>query len=253
MCALSSAYASDDLTNLEDRIDSWHLTEARRVLERLGPEAREKPKARYLFGKLLFHEGDYKRAHVELRRAIEGARAEIGWKALRNMAAQTENVFSGLKKTQGASGRFLYRYVNGPDSLLVPYAEETLDSQLAALDAILGDRPDFPIEIDILPDVEALAAATGLAVEQIERTGTVGVTKYARVMIISPRNLAAGYPWLDTLAHELTHLIITRASRNRSPIWLQEGIAKLLERRWRGDPYSSLSPEEAYLLDRAAR
>jgi tetratricopeptide (TPR) repeat protein len=72
-------------------------------------------------------------------------------------------------------------------------------------------------------------------------------------MIVSPRVLATGYPWLDTLAHELTHLVITRVSRNRAPIWLHEGIAKLYERMWQQNELGSLSPEEAYLLDRAAR
>jgi tetratricopeptide (TPR) repeat protein len=246
-------YAAEDLASLEDKIDSWHLTEARRILERLDAATRDKPKARYLFGRLLFHEGDYARALEELRRAIESARAEMSWKALRDVAEQSNDVFSGMVKIKGRSGRFVYRFEEGPDSLLIPYAEETLSKQLDALAVALGDRPNFPIEIDIMPEIEDLAGATGLTVEQIERTGTVGVTKFARVMIISPRRLAAGYPWLDTLAHELTHLIITRASRNRSPIWLHEGVAKLFERLWRNEAFGSLTPEEAYLLDRAAR
>jgi tetratricopeptide (TPR) repeat protein len=72
-------------------------------------------------------------------------------------------------------------------------------------------------------------------------------------MIISPRKLATGYPWLDTLTHEFTHLIITRISNNHAPIWLHEGIAKLLEPRWREETFGTLTPEEAYLLDRASR
>ncbi|MCP4675942.1 MAG: hypothetical protein GY854_10635 [Deltaproteobacteria bacterium] len=248
-----TAALADDLARLEEEIDSWHLKEARTTLERLDDSLKDTPRALYLTGKLLFCEGDYSKAAAELRRAIEGAKAELGWKALRNMAAQAERVFMDLSVKQGSSGQFVYRFANGPDALLVPYAEETLVRQLDALQQALGDRPDFVIEIDILPDVEALAAASGLSVEQVERTGTVGVTKYGRVMIISPRGLAMGYPWLDTLAHELTHLAITRVSRNRAPIWLHEGIAKLLERRWRGEQLGVLTPEEAYLLDRAAR
>jgi tetratricopeptide (TPR) repeat protein len=52
-------------------------------------------------------------------------------------------------------------------------------------------------------------------------------------MATSPRALIAGYPWLDTLSHELTHYVVNRASRNTVPIWLHEGIAKTEERRWR--------------------
>ncbi|HEX6272091.1 MAG TPA: hypothetical protein VFZ53_03595, partial [Polyangiaceae bacterium] len=37
----------------------------------------------------------------------------------------------------------------------------------------------------------------------------------------------------DTLAHELTHLVVTRATRDNAPLWLQEGVAKREESRWR--------------------
>ncbi|MCP4602030.1 MAG: hypothetical protein GY847_16190 [Proteobacteria bacterium] len=244
---------ADDLALLDSSIDSWRFTEARAILKKIDDPSKASPRGRYIIGKLLFHEGDYSKALIEFRKAIEGARAELGWKVLRDMAARAEQVFTGLAKKPGSNGQFVYRFVNGPDALLVPYAEETLRRQLDALYQVLGDRPDYAVEIDILPNIEALADVTGLTVEQIERTGTVGVTKYGRVMIISPRGLATGYPWLDTLAHELTHLVITRISRNRAPIWLHEGIAKLLEQRWRGITLGSLTPEEAYLLDRAAR
>ncbi|MBL8743061.1 MAG: hypothetical protein JNK04_18255, partial [Myxococcales bacterium] len=36
-----------------------------------------------------------------------------------------------------------------------------------------------------------------------------------------------------TLAHELTHLALTRASKDRAPLWLQEGVARDEETRWR--------------------
>jgi tetratricopeptide (TPR) repeat protein len=46
---------------------------------------------------------------------------------------------------------------------------------------------------------------------------------------------------MDTLAHELTHYVITRASHNTVPIWLHEGIAKVEERRWR-EPFGGALP-----------
>jgi hypothetical protein len=42
-----------------------------------------------------------------------------------------------------------------------------------------------------------------------------------------------GYPWQDTLAHEITHLLVTRATRDFAPLWMQEGLAKRFEVRWR--------------------
>ena len=40
---------------------------------------------------------------------------------------------------------------------------------------------------------------------------------------------------MDTLSHEYVHYILTKKSRNRLPLWMHEGIAKLLETRWRDD------------------
>jgi len=51
--------------------------------------------------------------------------------------------------------------------------------------------------------------------------------------MVSPRAMQQGFPWADTLAHEITHLLLSRATADRAPLWLQEGIAKREERRWR--------------------
>jgi hypothetical protein len=48
------------------------------------------------------------------------------------------------------------------------------------------------------------------------------------------------------VAHELTHLAVTRASRDRAPLWLQEGIAKREETRWRDPgPFDDRPPADA--------
>jgi hypothetical protein len=63
--------------------------------------------------------------------------------------------------------------------------------------------------------------------------------------MISPRAMPHGYPWEDTLAHEIVHLVLSRASRDRAPLWLQEGIAKRLETRWRAErPFDGTSYDE---------
>jgi tetratricopeptide (TPR) repeat protein len=245
--------ASDALAQIETAVDSQLLHEARELLDALPPASAVQPRARYLSGKLLFYEGRFDESLVELRAAIEGARAELGWKLLRDQVELTRQTVAGLTTTDGASGAFVYRHAAGVDQLLVGYADRALTAQLDALDETFGDRPRVRVQVDLMPDVESLAAASGLTVEQIERTGTVGVTKHGRIMVLTPRELTAGYPWLDTLAHELTHVTVTRLTRDRAPIWLHEGVAKLQELRWRGSPTGQLSPTEAYLLDRAAR
>ncbi len=74
---------------------------------------------------------------------------------------------------------------------------------------------------------------TGLPEQAARTTGTVAVAKWGRVTMISPRATDRGYPWLDTLAHEMTHLALSRGTRDKAPLWLQEGVAKREETRWR--------------------
>src|SRR5690606_16001488 len=65
------------------------------------------------------------------------------------------------------------------------------------------------------------------------------------------------YGWEDTLAHEITHLALARATRDRAPLWLQEGIAKREETRWRdgrpgdGEPSADSIAYQAMLSGRS--
>ena len=74
---------------------------------------------------------------------------------------------------------------------------------------------------------------TGLPQKDAQTTGTVAVASWARDTLLSPRASQHGYSWRDTIAHELTHLAVTRATVDRAPLWLQEGVAKRQEIRWR--------------------
>jgi hypothetical protein len=71
-------------------------------------------------------------------------------------------------------------------------------------------------------------------------------------MLLSPMALLMGYDWLDTGAHEYTHHVLTQKSRNRAPIWLQEGLAKWFEDDWRGGG-EPISPVSAALVRAAVQ
>ena len=242
-----------DLAQLEEFIDNLYLAEARKRVEALDMKGQKSAYKHYLNGKLLFFEGKHNAAMVELRAAIELSKTRIAWKELRDKVALTQEITAEFRKKEGSSKKFVYQYKDQVDELLIAYADVTLKKQLDALTDLFGNPPQVKIQILFCPSIESFSGLTGLTTEQIERTGTVGVSKYGRIMVLSPRILAAGYPWLDTLAHELAHTFISRSSNEKAPIWLHEGIAKLLERRWRGAPVGELTPAEAYLLDRAAK
>jgi hypothetical protein len=92
----------------------------------------------------------------------------------------------------------------------------------------------------------SLSAMTGLPKEAAMTTGTVAVAKWGRVTLLSPRASRHGYAWRDTIAHELTHLAVTRATVDHAPLWLQEGVAKREEVRWRDPgPFDDRPPVDA--------
>jgi len=125
------------------------------------------------------------------------------------------------------------RLQDDEDAVLVYRVLDTAAATRAMLAEDLGVRLPDPLIIDVVRDQFSLAAMTGLPEEAAQTTGTVGIAKWGRVILVSPRAAPHGYPWLDTLAHEITHLAVSRATRDRAPLWLQEGVAKRQERRWR--------------------
>ena len=117
-----------------------------------------------------------------------------------------------------------------------PLAPFLFDVAVKARDAIthaVGIDLPRPLRIDLVRDLFSLSAVSGLPLEAAETTGTLAVARWGRVILLSPRATSLGFPWEDTLTHEITHLIVTRATRDHAPLWLQEGMAKRLETSWR--------------------
>jgi hypothetical protein len=125
------------------------------------------------------------------------------------------------------------RFQDDADRVLAPYLIETAAKARNAVAADIGIALLEPLRIDIVRDLFSLSAVSGLPLQAAETTGTLAVARWGRVIFLSPRATPLGFPWQDTLAHEITHLIVTRASRDRAPLWLQEGVAKREEARWR--------------------
>src|SRR5688500_6449228 len=72
-------------------------------------------------------------------------------------------------------------------------------------------------------------------------------------MVVSPRATIFGYPWMDTLAHEYTHLVVSRVSHDTVPVWLQEGLVRFEQTRWRRPAEIVLSATEQALLTSALK
>jgi hypothetical protein len=119
------------------------------------------------------------------------------------------------------------------DRALAPFIIDVAVRARQGIGQDLGVTLPRPLRIDLVRDLFSLSAVSGLPLNAAETTGTVAVARWGRVTMLSPRATPLGYHWEDTLAHEITHLALSRATRDRAPLWLQEGIAKREETRWR--------------------
>jgi hypothetical protein len=137
------------------------------------------------------------------------------------------------------------RFQDDADRPLAPLLADVAARTRDVLAKDLGVTLPRPIHVEVVRDQHTLAAMTGLPLEAAATTGTVAVAKWGRVIMLSPRAASGGYPWLDTLSHELVHLALTRGSRDKAPLWLQEGVAKVEEARWRApEPFDDRPPAD---------
>ena len=178
------------------------------------------------------------------------ARPEVqhaeGGEELADIAHGCQRVTAALAVDRDEARGIEVRWQDEHDRALAPLLFDTV---VAARDALTRDLDvDWPkpTRVVVVRDLLSLSAMTGLPYESAQTTGTVAVAKWGRVTLLSPRASHHGYPWRDTVAHELTHLAVTRASRDRAPLWLQEGVAKREEIRWREPgPFDDRPPPEA--------
>ena len=125
------------------------------------------------------------------------------------------------------------RLQDDSDRALAPFIFEVAAQARDTVSKEVGIDLPRPLRIDLVRDLFSLSAVSGLPLKAAETTGTLAVARWGRVIMLSPRAPAQGYPWQDTLAHEITHLLVTRATRDFAPLWMQEGLAKRFEVRWR--------------------
>ena len=230
-----------------DHLGDEEVEEARRALAPVIALAGEDPAVALAAGVLRLHEQRYEEAVALLEKA--GA-AGLGRDWL-DLARNARDVTKGYERAESA--HFAVAYPKGKEAVLVPYLLEALEAQRAALEKDLGWVPPGKVTVEILEGTRQLARLSTLTEEEIKTSGTIAICKFDKMMVTSPKALVHGYEWLDTAAHEYVHHVVTRRTRNATPIWLHEGIARWHESRWRGPGGDILSPWSAALLRDAAR
>lgn len=174
------------------------------------------------------------------RRAFETDEAA---RSLADVARGCARVTAGVVVLTDEARGIEVKFQDEHDAALFPLLVETIERARTMLTAELGVDWPRPTRFVVVRDHLSLSAMTGLPYEAARTTGTVAVAKWGKVTLLSPRAARHGYGWRDTVTHELTHLAITRASGDRAPLWLQEGLAKRQEVRWR--PPSSFDDRPA--------
>jgi hypothetical protein len=230
---LPDALLPVDLEALSNAITEMDVTRARRLAEQYQHASLSVAQSRRLIierARLGLYVGDCDSA----RATLSGLPTEEGEVAsLAALAESCAGATAASRVVEDQPRGIWLRLQDADDEPLVPYLVEVADRAREAVRVDLGVELPRPLRIDVVRDLFSLSGVSGLPLEAAETTGTVAVARWGRVTLLSPRASRHGYPWQDTLAHELVHLGLSRATRDFAPLWLQEGVAKRQEQRWR--------------------
>jgi len=211
-----------------DLIVAMEYDKARAELAKADPNS---PAVVLAKARLALYEEDCDLSALLLSRA-EVAQTEEG-RVVADVARGCARVTAGTSVERDDAKGIVIRYHDDDDRALGPLLVDTVMKARASLTRDLGVEWKAPTRITVVRDLLSLSAMTGLPYKAAQTTGTVAVAKWGRVTLLSPRASHHGYPFRDTLTHELTHLAISMQTRDRAPLWLHEGVARREEVRWR--------------------
>jgi tetratricopeptide (TPR) repeat protein len=228
----------------EELLDAWRIAQAEEFAVKALKEEPKSAAALEFDARVKFYQGRYADALTVVDRALAIDSSNQRRQALKLFTQLTVDVHKSLKRFESA--HFVLFVDEKRDGILVPLALDTLEKSYVSTGAALGFYPKEKVRIEIAPDATSFNAISTLSLRDIEETGAVGICKFNKLMIISPRALSFGYRWLDSLSHEYQHYAIVSLSNNQAPIWLHEGMARFYETRWR-KPAPSKDAAEDYL------
>jgi tetratricopeptide (TPR) repeat protein len=233
--AQASPPHADPVGAFDENLEAWDVDGATRALGQMPLGAEKEVRTAIL----ALYQGGYAAAEARLASLIasEGESMdedllELGQYYLA-IARGSQTALGAAVPVTSEDGRFEAVFADPKDELLAPYLFDAMAKAYDELGADTDTHPPPPIRYEFYDEPEKLAMVTTLTIDNIQTTGTVGITKYLKVMMITPRVMLYGYGWLDTAVHEYAHYVITMRTRDNAPVWLQEGLAKLLETRWR--------------------
>jgi hypothetical protein len=228
VAAVSLALSRASAVSVDDAITELDLEKARRLLDGAKGDAESLGITR---ARLAIYAGECDLAQAQLSAPTLGESKEGA--PLRAIAESCARATAAAFVVEDKKRGIVLRLQDDADRVLAPFLLDVAATSREALFRDLGTDLPRPLRIDLVRDLFSLSAVSGLPLKAAETTGTLAVARWGRIIMLSPRATPNGFPWQDTLAHELTHLVVTRATRDNAPLWLQEGVAKREESRWR--------------------
>jgi tetratricopeptide (TPR) repeat protein len=241
---LRAAEADSKFKAGDELLDAWRTGEAEEFAAKTLREDAKSAGAHAFDGRLKFYQGRYQDALAAFDKALAIETKDERNQAYKLLAQLTLDVVKNLKRFESA--HFIVFLDEKRDGILAPYALDALEKTYAAIGTELGYYPKEKVRVEIAPEASSFNAISTLSLRDIEETGAVGICKFNKLMIISPRALSLGYRWVDSLSHEYLHYAIVALTNNKAPIWLHEGMARFYETRWR-KPEAAKDAAEDYL------
>jgi len=221
-------------TELEQALRGEEIGKATLLFKKMQEEYSKKDPILYLAeSQILFYKGEYEKAIS----ALETFLKEVPTTEYDNLLNLLMNTYEKTKNMKRFSSTFGEVWVEeGKEVLLVPFLLAVLEKAYKEYQDVFGitlTKEELPIRIEIYTKLDDFVAVTTLKKEEVERSGAVAVTKFNKIMLLSPRYLPRGYRWQDTLAHEMIHYFLSKRVGERLPLFLHEGMAKYWESSYR--------------------
>jgi len=237
---------------LERAINDWRVAEGESAVAYLERNHPDDPMTHLAQARYAFYTGAYAEA-VDAVEQIEDATGPMAsYQGFFELVRTTHENTRNMHATR--SEHFEVYTDRGSDKMLAPFVLETLERALTRIGRDLDtelQEGTFPIRVEVYPSVREFVEVSTLTADEVGTSGTVALAKFNRLMIVSPRRMARGYRWRDTLSHELVHFLLSWQTRNQLPLWLHEGIAKFEERRWYQNEIGRLHPIQESILAEA--
>lgn len=234
------------VVSIDRRLESGELEQAKILLEKkFSPESLH---YEFLLAKIRFYQGEYLLAKEKLGEMVKKQPDD---KNLQEIYQFYNAVYEKNKDFQEYASEHFRLRLKPEDEILKDYTLENLEKIYARLGKEFNYYPKEKILVEIHNTKDSFLTASTLNEKEVNTSGAIGICKFNRLMIISPRLLAYGYRWLDSLSHEYVHYLVNRLTLYHCPLWLHEGIARYFDRKWLDKPVDYLSPPYENLLANA--